>query len=224
MKICIPINESDINLLSTRYAESAQHADVIEIWLDSLSVADLPSAIMQSSKPILYVCKGAEEHGSFSGLESDRIQKLIDVLSYKPAYIDVGIHTDPQLIRQLEELKGDTELIISYHNFKKTPSWDELCKIVIQSIKLGADVIKIATQVNDAMSDSIHLLRTIEMIHGIGKKAIITGMGTHGKIIRAIAPLLGTEFTYAPLNQKNATAPGQISYNDLRTIWDILKK
>lgn len=46
-------------------------------------------------------------------------------------------------------------------------------------------------------------------------RLVAIGMGELGKISRIVAPFMGAEFTYASLNDEQATAPGQINYERL---------
>ena len=43
-------------------------------------------------------------------------------------------------------------------------------------------------------------------------------MGNMGKITRIIAPFMGAEFTYAAMDEGEATAAGQIKYSDIKSI------
>ena len=47
-------------------------------------------------------------------------------------------------------------------------------------------------------------------------------MGKPGKITRIAAPFLGAPFTYAAWNEKLATAPGQLTVDELMDIYDVL--
>jgi 3-dehydroquinate dehydratase len=38
-----------------------------------------------------------------------------------------------------------------------------------------------------------------------------------------VAPLLGSFLTFAPFSKKGASAPGQLTVNDLHRLWRVLK-
>jgi 3-dehydroquinate dehydratase len=48
-------------------------------------------------------------------------------------------------------------------------------------------------------------------------------MGQIGTITRVAAPLLGAEFTYASLEPKLATAPGQLAVDEMKDIYNMMK-
>lgn len=84
---------------------------------------------------------------------------------------------------------------------------------------MGADVAKVATQVN-SKADNARLLS----LYSNEKALVVLGMGEKGKITRLIASLLGAEFTFASMDDGEATAPGQISYSKMKTLIENLNK
>jgi 3-dehydroquinate dehydratase I len=102
------------------------------------------------------------------------------------------------------------DVIISYHNYERTPEMDELEQIVENCYRFGADLAKIATQVRVNRDNS----KILSLYKAPGRLVAI-GMGELGKISRIVAPFLGAEFTYASLNDAQATAPGQINFERL---------
>ena len=105
---------------------------------------------------------------------------------------------------------------ISYHNFKKTPSKEELSSIVEKSLSIG-DIAKFATMIN-SKSDILNVLSTINKYSG---KVIGIGMGEKGKITRILGPYFGSILTFASYKGKSS-APGQIDINTLKEIWRLM--
>lgn len=109
-------------------------------------------------------------------------------------------------------------VIISYHNYDRTPSSAELNAIVETIIKEGADIVKVATMAK-SKADAARILGLYEHFPSL----VAIAMGKDGIATRIAAPLLGAPFTFAaPSNDK--TAPGQLIDNDMRTIYQILSK
>jgi 3-dehydroquinate dehydratase type I len=54
-----------------------------------------------------------------------------------------------------------TKIIISSHNYKRTPDIDELRETVRKMVELGADVVKIATTATD-ISDNTKLFKILQ--------------------------------------------------------------
>jgi len=48
-------------------------------------------------------------------------------------------------------------------------------------------------------------------------------MGPLGKWSRVAAPLLGSFLSFAPFSKTGASAPGQLTVNDLKRAWNTLK-
>jgi 3-dehydroquinate dehydratase-1 len=83
-------------------------------------------------------------------------------------------------------------------------------------------IFKIATYCNSPL-DAIRLLELGEVIRARGKKSIILGMGPNGLATRIFGTLWGNELCYAPLENAEASAPGQISLEEFEKIFMIIK-
>jgi 3-dehydroquinate dehydratase-1 len=52
---------------------------------------------------------------------------------------------------------------------------------------------------------------------------IAVSMGDAGKISRVVAPLLGAYLTYASLRKGKESAPGQLSFEEVKRIMAVVK-
>lgn len=136
-------------------------------------------------------------------------------------YVDIEIEAGEGQIKRIAEQarRYQSRLIISYHNFDDTPATDTLNECIDQCFLLGADVAKIATQVNST-GDCARLLS----LYKTDRPLIVLGMGALGKLTRIAAPFLGAEFTFAGMDDGRITAPGQIPYSDMKAIIHDLNK
>lgn len=212
-KYCLPIQAKTVEEIAEKISKEA---DIIEIWLDHLKEIDfakLKSLRRNVGKPFLYVCKGKREKGLFRGTEKERIEVLINATSCGD-YIDVDIRTDKALIKKLA--LSAKKLIISYHNFEKTPK--NLVRTYDKMRGLKPDVIKFSTKINKS-NDIGELFKLIIKAEADNQPIITLGMGEKGKITRILAPQAGNYLYYAPLNKEEATAPGQIVYDELQGYW-----
>ncbi len=217
LRVCVPLRLSSFEEVINAASKAKERgADLVEIWLDAL-----PFSLEDATKdknllnelcdlidlPILCVCKAKEEKGSFEGTEMQRVSLLQKAALSGVDYIDIGIHTDPDLIENLkntiEEAGGLTQLIISYHNFKETPDQKTLKDIATKAKTLGADIIKIATQANKE-EDNDTVLKAVE-----NEKAVALCMGPLGARSRTENP--NSLWTYRALNKRSRTAPGQLT-------------
>lgn len=222
MKICLPIRESSQEKILKIFEENKNDYDLFEIWLDAVRDLDIKELITASPKPVLCVCKAKEEKGSFTGSEEDRIQLLIQSAQAGAAFIDIGIHTDIKLIQMAKERKGQSKLILSCHNWDKTPKLTSILSRIDEMIVFKPDYVKYVATAS-SLEDNIHIFRLAENLKKKGQKFIVMCMGKHGKMSRVITPLFGSEWMYAPKEVEQASAPGQIAVADLKKVWEILR-
>ncbi len=109
-------------------------------------------------------------------------------------------------------------VIISYHDFSKTPERKEILRIIEKEIKAGADYAKVAFKANSP-ADVLELLR---ITHEMSKKTdvISMSMGELGRISRIASPFFGSKITYAAVGK--STAPGQLSFEETKRILESL--
>mmetsp|Transcript_17379 Transcript_17379/g.44073 ORF Transcript_17379/g.44073 Transcript_17379/m.44073 type:complete len:237 (-) Transcript_17379:460-1170(-) len=105
------------------------------------------------------------------------------------------------------------ELIVSYHNYDETPSDEELRRIVDTCFEYGADIAKVAVQAKTTR-DSARVLA----LYSDERKVVALAMGGPGMISRVAATSLGAPFTFVAQTPEKATAPGQLTLDQMRTI------
>lgn len=122
----------------------------------------------------------------------------------------------------LDRINGISLPIVgSYHNFKETPSKNEILSIFRNMERSKADILKIAVMPNSP-KDVLNLLdASYEMYTNTDKAIIAISMGDLGKISRISAGLFGSYLTFASLGEKSA--PGQLSLEELTKAIKALK-
>lgn len=126
-----------------------------------------------------------------------RLARYVDCVD-----IELGVPWWRDIVNSLPD---DTLLMVSEHDFSKTPDLAGLARIVERALDQKADIIKIAVMAN-APSDVTRLLRFTE---DCGEPLVSISMGPIGAMSRVVAPVFGSLFTYGYLNK--AVAPGQFS-------------
>ena len=86
-----------------------------------------------------------------------------------------------------------------------------------------ADVIKMVALARQP-EDNLRLLSLIPQALAAGREIIAFCMGPAGKWSRITAPLLGSFLTFAPFTKKGASAPGQLTVNEVKRLWNMLKR
>ncbi|MBD3346548.1 MAG: type I 3-dehydroquinate dehydratase [Chitinivibrionales bacterium] len=117
----------------------------------------------------------------------------------------VDIEIDASINRDIVAMAGEKPVIISEHDFEKTPSNDRLKALVEKGMELGGTIVKIAVMPRSREDVSRLLTFTGECSAPI----VTIAMGEIGVISRVAAPLFGSLFTYAFIS--DSVAPGQLS-------------
>lgn len=211
--ICVALQESNVS----KCLQILQSVELAEIRIDlaKLSETDVKKIFSESSAKLIATCRP----DNYS--DKDRLVLLKAAISSGAAYVDIEIESDPKFTKELVNFANvhNTLVIISYHNYKKTPNATNLASIVKSCFTAGADIAKIATMVN-YKNDISRLLS----IYNTNREVVILGMGQLGKITRVVAPFLGSPFTFAALDEASATAPGQITAEKLKAIQEQFLK
>jgi 3-dehydroquinate dehydratase I len=208
--ICLAISEKNLE----KCLSLLEEVELAEIRLDltDFSVDEI-NTVFNHSTPTIATCR-PDKMGA-----KDQMERLTAAIKAGATYIDIEIETERKQQKTIIEIARQykCKVIISYHNFEKTPGLKELYSIVDQCYDLGADIAKLATLCN-SLADSARLLS----LYSNSKALVAFGMGDYGKITRIVAPLLGAEFTFAAMDEGDETAPGQIGYSKMKKILDIL--
>lgn len=201
--ICVPIKKKKFED-ALKLLKKAQRTDLIEIWGNpNLTFAQVGKLFKASKVPIIYKSSG-------------EIREISLFLKHKPEFIDIDIKK-LNLIKKIRQLSPKTKIIISYHNFEKTPPNKDLEAKAKKMFDFGADIAKIAVFAKKP-EDSIRVLSLLEKFNMKNKKVIFLCMGEHGKITRMAGHLFGNYLTYAPLDAKDKTADGQITLKELKCL------
>jgi len=222
IRICVPLaayNPLDLVPLIER-AES-EGADLIEIRLDYMEKLEgVEKLVEHTSVPLIATNRQHQEGGSRVQDEETRIKNLIEAVESGFQYADIELMTKDvaDVASKLRDL--GVEPIVSFHDFKSTPSQDELEKIANIQIESGAELCKIVTTANN-IEDNLTCLQLLSKISRT-TKLVCFAMGEKGVLSRALSPIFGGYFTYASLESGMETAAGQISISELKSLYRIL--
>jgi len=149
-----------------------------------------------------------------------RLDVLIKAIKSGASYVDVEVENNDSFKSAIKEAVAGTDckVIISYHDYSKTPVIRELEQILAWCFESGADIAKIACQAENT-GDAARLLS----LYSMEKPVISIGMGDAGKITRIAATMLGAPFTYASIDAEKKTAPGQIDVQSLKNIIALIR-
>lgn len=208
-------------------------ADILEIRLDLLKITDADKAakLIQEIKseiklPVMVTNRSSLEGGKWQGKEEERIKLLLDLfaLGNGPDALDIELSADKKerdkLVKEAKN-HGKT-VIISFHDFSKTPSVQEMKTILNEVFMAGADIAKLAVMPN-SMRDVLELLGLALDFQEMNKPICTISMGAPGKHTRVIAPLYGSVLTYASVEDASSAAPGQLPVAEVKKIMGVLE-
>lgn len=216
-----------------------QGADIVEFRIDAVAdeFLEYPDAltrlISDAVLPCIITCRASFEGGEFDGDDQARISLLehagpLGGGSQQPTYIDLEL-TTYQRSANLRQKVGfvvdhdqqqrpvTTGLILSTHDFEQRPA-DLLKRIAAMAEQPACRVIKAAWMAR-SLRDNIE---AFELIQQNIKPTIALCMGEAGLPSRVLAKKFGALLTFAALDSKLGTAPGQPSVQELKTLyrWD----
>ncbi len=150
-----------------------------------------------------------ENKDYFSIYQQIIIQNLTDAL-------DIELFLPRKMTEPLltKAQKAGITVIISNHDFKKTPTKNEIVDRLIRMANLGADIAKIAVTPKSTQDVETLLDATLDAHQQLTIPLITMSMGSLGKISRISGEIFGSALTFGTVG--NASAPGQIKINELR--------
>jgi len=220
-KTCVSIAETTPAKTKKTLKIALSKSDFVEVRLDFLKISQIPEAlelIKNDLNRIVCTLRPKTEGGKFSGNEKERIAILKLIAEYNPHLLDVEFNTlrkNSDLVKYLKTTK--TKLLVSWHDFKKTPKSSELRKKIKQMGKFSSNVKIVSTA--KSTDDSTRML---ELYSKKGKNNLISfAMGDYGRISRILCLYLGSPYTYVSLGK--AIAPGQFSVDEVKKITNLKK-
>ncbi len=218
-KVCVSIARETTAKAIQAAREVAAAADVIEIRLDALQDPNPLPFLQTIDKPLLFTNRPLWEGGSFAGSEQERIALLERAIDAAAAYVDIELQTaeavrDPLIARAKD---SRTRVIVSWHDFKTTPSKQALIQILQQQYRSGAHIGKIVTTARSFL-DVLPVLDLQTLANEMDFPLIAFCMGRAGMISRVATLELGGYMTYVAPDAGAKTAPGQLPLSALRAI------
>ena len=193
--------------------------DLLEFAADSKQVIALGHELKKvlGTKPMIATIRTHNEGGKLTISDADYgktyqaylKQSFMDML-------DVEMFRDQQVVKNTVKLAHDKKVLIvmSNHDFKQTPSEDEIVKRLLKQDELGADILKIAVM-PQSKQDVFTLMNAKLKVSQQSKKPLLTmSMGKLGTISRIATANMGGSFSFGMIGE--ASAPGQIDVTQLK--------
>jgi 3-dehydroquinate dehydratase I len=204
---------SQAETLAQLAAVKNRDCDIVEVRLDLIG-SNTPQwveharAIEARGLPVVVTIRLAEEGGQWKQPDEERLP-LFEVALRDLTAVDIELRSP--IVGQVSALANRHEraLIVSYHDFHRTPPIDELKKVMASAAEFGS-VVKIVTFTKT--DEDVGVLRTL--LHEKSSTPLcVMGMGPLGPQTRVKFPRLGSCLAYGYLDAP--VAPNQVPASDL---------
>lgn len=234
--ICLPlVGDTGTKVLQEAEALAALQPDLLEWRIDAYDNVESHNDCLALLKkvravigeiPLIFTCR-IDLEGGFKEISRESRLGLFSAAtkSGDVDIIDIELCNDEEFIRTVREQtqQSTVQLILSYHNFKETPSELFIYSKLAEAQTAGADICKLAVMPADygdvlTLLSATHKARN-EVILG---PIVTMSMGPQGAVSRLAGGLFGSDITFAI--GMEASAPGQIPIKELKTGMDLLYK
>jgi 3-dehydroquinate dehydratase-1 len=182
-------------------AELASHdaCDIVEVRADLYpdKIDELSRVLPQLRQPVLLTVRHPLEGGNPALSTAERTEIIRALLPFA-ALIDLELRSVGELVGLVREIRAvGKPLVVSFHDFERTPNVSRLQSIVAQAKAHGADVCKIAAAVHTPgdLANLVHLFSPAPL-HLLS----VMGMGQYGKVSRLLFATLGSVLNYGYLD------------------------
>lgn len=220
--ICVPLIGKTLDeLLTNAQGLVDAGADIIEWRVDHFThVREIPQVLAALAEirhtlkalPLLFTFRSKKEGGEteisdeayFELNRQAALSGLVDV-------IDIELFNDEAQIRALvnDAHQAGVKVIMSNHDFHKTPAQEDIIYRLRRMQDLGADLPKIAVMPLTPQDVLTLLSATLTMKEKYATRPLITmSMGKSGGVSRVTGRLFGSAMTFGPLARPPRRAKG----------------
>ena len=222
-RVCVAVIGSDPNELAERAEALVRDNSFLEFRLDYFSKPGLAlpriKRFLESHHGTIAIatCRRVASGGKFRGSIASQIDILNKAAVAGCQLVDVELQTATKVKpEQLQKLRARAALILSFHDFRATKKLDHTLE---KMLAFPADFYKVVSTAT-TLADNV---TTIKFLAREGDKHSLVGMcmGEQGTISRVLGVRAGSMFTFASASAGQETAPGQITAQELRTVYRI---
>mgnify|MGYP000925800670 FL=1 len=232
-KICVPISGNDDKQILDDIEKLYNFDfDLIELRIDCYEYVENFSRVKLLlenirkiySKTILFTFRSKNEGGMHELSEEKYFELCNYIIASKLVdLIDVELSKPEESIKKIITFAREkgVRVIMSSHDFIKTPSGDEIVSRLEKMQDYDADITKIAVMAN-CEEDVLTLLSAALLMkkERADRPFTALSMGSMGIVTRLSGELFGSCLTFASLDRPSA--PGQINVRNAREILNML--
>lgn len=215
--ICLSIGTKGYKNIESALSKT----DMAEIRLDLTNLSKAETVkLFQSKKALMATCRNYR----LTHKESKKrlTWAIIGTRSRKnngARFLDLDYDAPEEYRSELIDIakKAGFKIILSYHNFETTESFERLLEVHNQAIADGADFVKIVTTAN-TIQECARVIKLYDHKSVEQNRVIAFSLGEFGQFTRVLAHYHGAPFIYCTLDEASATAPGQLTISEAQRI------
>ena len=193
--------------------------DLLEFSADTKKVISLGQQLNQilKDKPLIATIRTHNEGGKMTVSDQD-YEKIYREYLKAPfmQLLDIEMFRDAGSVAKLTKLAHDKHVLVimSNHDFNKTPEQQEIENRLLKQDQMGADILKIAVMPK-SKQDVMTLMNAALAVSQKSTKPLLTmSMGQLGTISRVATANMGGSLSFGMIGE--ASAPGQIDVTQLK--------
>lgn len=219
-KICVAVPASTTEkALEAITALNRELPDIIEIRFDYSTEAIHPEIFRKATSiPMIATCRHVGQGGHWKGKADDKQRLLVEAAESGYEYIDIEFDA-PQMLETVHNGKmNGAKIIVSNHNFNSAHKPEELDKVFIHALEIGASICKV-------VGTAIRYEDNLTYLGWLGTHPgnVAFAMGHLGMPSRVVSALVGGAFTYASARRGEESALGQPTFAKLREIYKSME-
>ena len=230
VKTIVPITAQtkEQALAQAQVIANTADADLAEFRIDLLSFASDTKQVIAlghelkkilGNKPMIATIRTKNEGGQLEISDAD-YGKTYQAYLKNPFmdWLDVEMFRDQKVVSEIVQKAHQKKVLVvmSNHDFQKTPSQDEIEKRLLKQDQMGADVLKIAVMPKSKQDVFTLMNATLKVSQQTTKPLLTMSMGQLGTISRVATANMGGSYSFGMIGQ--ASAPGQIDVTKLKQI------
>ncbi|MEO9278421.1 type I 3-dehydroquinate dehydratase [Acinetobacter sp. WA-87] len=230
VKTIVPITAKtkEQALAQAQVIANTADADLAEFRIDLLSFASDTKQVIAlghelkkilGHKPMIATIRTKNEGGQLEISDAD-YGKTYQAYLKNPFmdWLDVEMFRDQKVVSEIVQKAHQKKVLVvmSNHDFQKTPSQDEIEKRLLKQDQMGADVLKIAVMPKSKQDVFTLMNATLKVSQQTTKPLLTMSMGQLGTISRVATANMGGSYSFGMIGQ--ASAPGQIDVAKLKQI------
>jgi len=222
-RVCVAVTGADAAAMAEKAESLVRDNSFLEFRLDYLSKPALALPKLKrfiDSYPgtmIAATCRRVASGGKFRGSIASQFEILNKAASMGCQLVDVELQTAVKCKpEQLQKLRAKAALILSFHDFRGTRKLDETLE---KMRAYAADFYKVVSTAT-TLSDNVAMIKFL-LREGDRHSLVAMCMGEQGIISRVLGVRAGSVFTFASSGIGEETAPGQVSAQELRSVYRI---